>query len=171
MKTSLNQSSPHVVTLQETFLKTTSEKPYFQNYRFLRIDRPDDKRCGGVAMLIRNDVKFTRSTTYALFPFEICTAAIYTGGRVIKISSLYSPKHTRSFKRRIAAMFTDPDHFVFGDFNARHQNWNGSVINTAGAELFELQLDSGIVVKHPDCHTYMSPTAAPMQLNQPSTTS
>lgn len=160
LKYALQQSNPHVVTLQETFWNEIGiRQVFFANYIIHRTDRTG-QHGGGVAILVRRDVKHTRLPNYKLKPFEICTIAVQVQGRTIKISSLYSPTHTATFKQRVAALFTDPDHFVFGDWNARHPAWNGSAVNVAGTQLFDMQLSSGIVVHHPDCHTYQSPTAA-----------
>lgn len=47
-----------------------------------------------------------------------------------------------------------------GDWNARHQSWNGSISNAAGQQLHDLQLHAGLRVLHPGVHTYQSPCAA-----------
>lgn len=76
-------------------------------------------------------------------------------------SSLYLPHHTNTFKCRVAKLYERKDHFVFGDCNARHKDWNGSSPNNAGRQLMEMQvLSNNIRIMHPSTHTYMSPCAA-----------
>lgn len=157
----LTANSPHIVTLQETMLGPTN-RIYFPNYTCHRVDRPL-RNGGGVAILVRRDIRHHRAPTVASKPFELCSIIVSQNETKIQITSLYSPTHTNTFKARLASLFATRNHFIFGDFNARHNAWNDSKSNRAGNELFDLQLSNGIIVVHPDQHTYISPTAAATQ--------
>lgn len=155
LKRAIEQHKPHIITLQETFLNITS-KFYVDQYRIHRNDRLN-AHGGGVAILVRRDVPHRSTNISTLKPFELCSVAISVNGRKVTISSLYTPRHTPTFKRNIARLLTIPDHFLFGDFNARHDAWNGSTPNQAGKDLLDMITDNNLCVLHPPVHTYMSP--------------
>lgn len=153
----LHQYKPHIVTLQETLLKNDN-RLYFDQYAVLRADRPDNSGGGGVAILVRRDVRFRVAKVPCIKPFECASISLELNGRIITVSSLYSPRYSPTFKRSIAKLLNTHDHFIFGDYNARHPIWNGSMANTAGHQLLDMVTANNIQVLHPPVHTYMSNT-------------
>lgn len=103
LKNFLWEHKPHIVAIQETFWKPNF-KPYCHNYKVYRLDRPQQTG-GGVALLIQREVKSVQIDTPKLAPFEIVSAKVGWQDRYFIISSLYSPKYTKTFKNRVANLF------------------------------------------------------------------
>lgn len=158
LKKALEYHRPHVVTLQETWFKPNT-KFFIDSHRIFRVDRSDGRNGGGVAILVRRDMSVKSIKSPSAKPFEVVTIAVSLRNTIIYISSLYSPNHTTTFKRRLAKLMDIENHFIFGDFNARHQVWNNSATNLAGRELYDMVSTNNIAVMHPPVNTYCSPTA------------
>lgn len=79
---------PHnIIALQETFLKPEN-KIYFPDYVVHRSERLGGHG-GGVALLIRRDIRHKRIKAPKVSPMEIVTVNLYITGNPLHVSSVY----------------------------------------------------------------------------------
>ena len=139
----LETSSPHIVGICETWLKSNIT-PNFQNYDIIRLDRVARKG-GGVAFLIRKDLKFS------ILPLQDFAGG-YLEALAIKVAfsngwgnflMCYNPCKNITKEEFIHYFQQIPTpQFIMGDFNAHHKYWDpgllGSEENITGRNLFDL---------------------------------
>ena len=64
LKIAIYTTKPHIVVIQETWLKTKNKTPSFESYDVLRLDRDirrgrDREGYGGLMMLVRKDLNYS----------------------------------------------------------------------------------------------------------------
>ena len=110
-KDKLIEDKPHIVCLNETWLKPDRE-PSFQNYTAF-YDHRTDGNGGGLAFLVRNDLHCLKKT---LLPFangflEVQAMTVYSGNRSFDFLKLYNPNKNVSveeflyFFRKLSSNF------------------------------------------------------------------
>lgn len=122
-----------IVLLNETFLNSNS-RFYLQNYVIVRNDRPSHG--GGVAIGIHKTISFLQLPVYNTPTIENISVEVVINNRSIVVTSAYCPKYNQSFLQDIKKITPQNKEFLtFGDFNAKHTNWNCQRANTAGTQL------------------------------------
>lgn len=152
-----NTERPHVICLQETHLD--GQPWYVPNYTIYRRDR--NSRGGGVALLIRKDLRSRRVTIGNTYAIESVAAEISGPEGKFTVASVYSPRYTPSFKNVLNTIFGVPNIIVMGDLNAKGIAWNRCDWNQAGHALSEFLEDTIVRVLHPTRHTRISERGDP----------
>ena len=153
----LSTQSPHIVAIQETWLKQIDNQknntPYFRSYEVYRKDRKDrTRRGGGILMLIRKDITYK---VKELTPFnnnnsklEIQIITIQSNSQDIDIVNIYNPPdnnlNINEFKHYFSQI--NNNYLIMGDFNGHHPLWEpqkNPTPNLTGRTIYNL-LDENI---------------------------
>lgn len=157
----LNKKKIDVALLQETFLKSNHELNH-RDFICYRLDRMG-RRCGGVAILIRRNIKHCQIPTIQTAVIENIGVEIDChNGKSIKLISVYFPGTDNSvatmtsFNRDIKLLtYSNQSYFLCGDLNAKHRYWNCERRNTAGKLLFEEMTYGYFTISYPSEHTHI----------------
>lgn len=144
---------PHIVCLQETFANHNT-KIYIPNFTIRRIDR--GSHGGGVAVLIRRDIFHRYHRQFKLNSIETCTIELTVRNKQILLTSAYAPDTApvNVFSAEIRTLFNgDTEHFVIGDFNAKHPIWTNSTTRY-GTALSNMLAANGLQLMAPTQSTY-----------------
>ena len=150
--------NPDIVAISETKLNS-KHKIDFKDYNIIRRDRPNATQGGGVAILIRKNLKFRRLMLSEVEQFknlEIVTISLnLPDNQKLYIIAAYAAYGERlSFNKEIETLFQvlqldDPDNYfvMAGDLNARHTSWLNQSFNTRGTFLKKWLDDNEIKYK------------------------
>ena len=153
----MNGKLCHVLCISETFLKPTlpDSLAYLSGYKLIRNDRTNKGR-GGVAMYVRDDLKFKlifkSESNYSNKP-EILLVEVGTVNGKILIGVIYRPPNhgnLTDIEEALGAYSSNDDHIIVtGDFNCNVQSDTSDVrlIKTI-FDIFELN----ILETQPTCH-------------------
>ncbi|KAI8130893.1 RNA-directed DNA polymerase from mobile element jockey [Lucilia cuprina] len=145
----ITEHKPDCVLLNETKLNT-KHKIIFENYEFIRKDRPNSTRGGGTAILLRNDIKYKYCINKTINKFkylECCVINIpLKSDKTLYISSVYYPSgnNNECFQHELHQLFVylnlqslDNYYVIAGDLNSKHKDWGNENNNTKGNLLSE----------------------------------
>ena len=90
LKQFLSKNSYDLVCIQETFLKT-KHKIKFPGYTVVRTDRPDTTRGGGLLILAKEGLRFTKLDVDC--EAEHQAIKLYTESGTLVVVNLYLPSH------------------------------------------------------------------------------
>lgn len=158
----LQQREVDIMAISETKL-TTSDKLKIRGYDVVRKDRLENTRGGGVIILIKRDVDYTKLTTDRASTLIEHAAIKLVDGTIIV--SVYN-KPSSQFSERDIHYLTSLGNkvLIIGDLNARHSNWNNNRCNRNGNTLYNYTEHYPIIVQHTD-----SPTHFPSNGTTPTT--
>ncbi|KAG5669831.1 hypothetical protein PVAND_000124 [Polypedilum vanderplanki] len=158
----LNKYNIHVACICETNLNYQSKLKSDPNYRIHRLDRQDQSKRGGVAILVRKDVAYELLPLVSTKLIESIGVAIkLENGSKINIFSCYVPGSTTS--QQINNLFiydirklsnTSNKYYLVGDFYCKHRSWNCFQANRAGTLLYEESCSKELFIDHPPSHTH-----------------
>lgn len=142
-----------IICVQETHLNP-DKKIYINDFKLYRNDR--NSFGGGVAIAVRNNFKSKTHRISSPNNIENIAVAVETcRGQLIFVSA-YNPKYTSSFGNNIVELTDQADeYFIFGDFNAKHVDWNCHVNNQAGQTLHRLHNQMNFLIVHPMNYTHI----------------
>lgn len=174
----LEQHDIQIALINETWLEISDKLPYNTSFFMYRLDRTDTIR-GGVAILVRKNIKHNLKTTYQnLNLIEAIGVTVFTNRGEIDFISAYFPgasspvvknrcarvcgnnipaNITKLFGLDIKNLIKSSRWYpiICGDFNARNTIWNCLRNNQAGNALLKLtQLNTDIKLYFPSSHTY-----------------
>lgn len=134
----LQEKNVNIASLSETWFKPGSQVT-FSGYNLVRKDRPDGR--GGVALLIKNNLKFSHvsiSTNTANIAYIAAKIFLYNN-TYLTIVSLYIKPNTRISKTEYDRFFsTIPKPFIIaGDFNCHNVAWGSDVSDVSGKILLD----------------------------------
>lgn len=128
----INDHKPHLVLLQETYLKPHHTPPVYPDYTWHRHDRLRDKR-GGVAILVHKSVDFTPAAPPPnIVNTEIIGGHISTAEGRLYVASVYIPPKKGRKKELGRLLRSEPYLFVAGDLNAHWEPWGSRTSNNTG---------------------------------------
>lgn len=132
----LNKYKPDVLTLSETKL-SLKHKIYFKEYECFRFDRPNSKRGGGTAILIKRSIPCTRFNNDNINKFKSLETTIINiplrNNKKLIIVAIYIPykKGTTAYKSEFTSLFENLNinnlnnyYIIVGDLNAKHIAWS-----------------------------------------------
>lgn len=155
----INERKVDIVLLNETFLKP-KHKFKLRNYKIYRKDR--STHGGGVLIAIKNSIPHQHIPMFPTSTLENISVVININKRPVRLTSAYCPKYTRNFINDMDKITNTTDEFfIFGDFNAHHQNWNCHCSNTAGKTLYNHQLNSNYYIHSPNDFTRFTQRQSP----------
>jgi endonuclease/exonuclease/phosphatase family metal-dependent hydrolase len=147
-----------IALISETWCKKT-DNIKFPNYHCYRLDR-EGNRGGGVAILIRKEIKHQLLPDLRLTVIESIGISITVNGRNLNIFSVYYPGARRAaalsnFRNDIRVLTAAGSGYIIcGDLNSRHRSWNCARANGAGKVLFEENCRGNFVINFPHSPTY-----------------
>lgn len=152
-----NCADSGIVFLNETNLKSDINFN-IKNWNIFRNDRGNDG--GGVAILLRNNIKF-RNTKFFDFPIEAICMEIYINDEWVLIGSIYIPpnlkkngSHYQITEKDLKNIFNHKTKAIFGGyFNARSINWGDHSDNANGKVVWDFLQNSEFNI-----HPATSPT-------------
>jgi hypothetical protein len=147
LKTFLSQNFYHVVLLQETWLND-SKIISIPGYDIIRKDRPNPNNLktvhGGVAILVHRSFN-AKSIRFCETNFiDSVFLQIVLHDQSVTLGSIYASSNNKTlnsdqFRLEAEKLLSRPGAFMLvGDWNSKHQNWNGSKNNQKGTILNEL---------------------------------
>ena len=164
LKIAAYTTKPHVIAIQESWLKQKDKTPGFISYFTHRVDRIGRKG-GGLLFLVRKNLNYVHKD---LVPFrggvlEVQAISIKSNNQFIDILNIYNPRGTLNknefmhYKSQLNSRF-----FIVGDFNGHNPLWeptNNPHINGCGKILEEIINDQNdfTLVTPPDLITYFNP--------------
>lgn len=144
----LKDNNPDIVCLNETKLNST-HKVSFDGYTMIRRDRKGAKRGGGVAILTKEKIKFSKVNNNridSLSYLETCIIRISTlHNKSLYLIAGYYPagNNNELFKSELSTIFNvldlqNPNNFYIfaGDLNSKHSHWGNSTNNSKGTALY-----------------------------------
>ena len=123
----LKENDIDILTLNETWLKSNF-KLDIPNYNITRNDRPR-RRGGGVAILVRNDIKFDIIDTCSTINTdnEAITILLKDSQDPISITTIYIPPGSNINTTLLNNIKNSADNIIItGDLNAKHTDFNCS---------------------------------------------
>lgn len=156
---------PDIVLLNETKLNR-KHKLEFDQYNIIRRDRPNSKRSGGTAILIKTHIKHKPYTNIATKSFKFLETTIVkipmNDNKMLYIVSAYYPSGNNDshFKLEIRQLFEsinlqnlDNYYILAGDLNSKRVEWGNKDNNTKGNILFDWLAEYEILFR---CKFYAS---------------
>ncbi|CAF3609920.1 unnamed protein product [Rotaria sp. Silwood1] len=135
--------SPHLFLLSGVG-KQINKLPHVPNYKWYSAKGTNS--FGGVGFLVHQKMRTSlieETVNFVLIQIEIMDEKIF-------IASIYVPPGSMP-PLEIFDKYKDKEIFIFGDFNAKHQDWKCEENNVSGNKLREWLLDNGFETLHP-CH-------------------
>lgn len=153
----LHSNNIDIAIVTETWLNPNT-KLYFSNYNIIRLDSPR-VIAGGVAIIIKNSIKFNTFPSPKLSIGEVLLVNINAGVNLI-IGAIYIPPSITFDVNSLDSIFRGSRTPIIlgGDFNAKHTHWNNFYNNARGAKLFHYINNSNISIIHSDTFTYKQPS-------------
>ena len=141
----VNECNPGVICLSETWLKPNN-KFKLKGYDILRKDRLQGN-CGGVAILLKRELKYKVLNLNQFNNGNMECLAVKLNFRDFKVSifNCYSPPGQLTLNEldHYVDQLNDNDKIILcGDFNARHNDWDGGASNAAGNIMHSMILNS-----------------------------
>lgn len=148
-----------IALLSEIWL-TLEDNITLRNFDIIRKDRMG-RRGGGVAILIRSSIKYSKVDIHfdCHGQLEICAIKIFDSvGDTLLVSCYRAPDSQRINSIDWNNFFSQFDGrtIVGGDFNAHHSLWGDSRDCQVGLDLVNGILDSNFICLNTGCSTYVS---------------
>ena len=152
----LNTHNPAVLSLQETFLKT-SDNISLKNYSIYNyIFENADKASGGASVVVNNNVLHSQIQ----LDTELQAVAVsVTLHRVITICSIYIPPRSAVNIKALEHLVSQlPSPFILlGDFNAHNPMWGSTDTNAMGQVVEDFVEGLDLCLFNNKSHTYLHP--------------
>lgn len=150
----------HIALVSETKLNT-KHRISIENYDVIRTDRPNAKKGGGTAIIIRSDINYKRITNPSSNRNKMLEYTIVqlktTASQKIYIISIYITSNAQSeghFITELSELFTklkldeDNNYYVIaGDFNARHTEFGDRTNRLRGRLLVNWERNNAMKYK------------------------
>lgn len=147
--------SPHLICLQETWVKSTDRLPKIPNYVIAanHCRHRDNKKGGGVTIYVKNGIPYEPLDLNFNDPFlEVSSIILNLHSEKITLLNCYDPppsqdpisRSTEKYQKLIDLIPTQ-NYLLLGDLNAHTTLWS-SKRDTRGAKLHDLTTDSDLVI-------------------------
>jgi endonuclease/exonuclease/phosphatase family metal-dependent hydrolase len=138
----------YIACITETHLKNTD--PFKLNgFNIYRTDRNSTHSSGGVAILIKKNIKHYQSTLSNITNIEATAIIISTERHDIKIISAYNPPNKKILQEDISLLFQGMPTILLGDLNSKHQTWGCQKTNPNGNKLHKFTSEQRIIISPP----------------------
>lgn len=150
----LEEHHVDIIAIQETQLKP-GIRFTMPNYTVYRRDR-EDRRGGGLAILVKRNLKFTLLPSPNTTTVEALQGKIQMASQYIIIQSVYKSPHLPLPADDLDEMFNEPHIPIIavGDYNAKHNTWNRGPQNAAGITLFNYSQTHNLLIHHTNSPTH-----------------
>jgi hypothetical protein len=155
----LEQHHVDIACITETKL-AGKQFPPFSNFSVVRFDRKAETLGGGVAVLIRQNIPFSKLPLVTTL--ETVGVEIAAKPSPIRILAAYNPPGKQLTDEDLTKIFSSQHPTILaGDFNSKHLGWNCRVENPNGRHLHKLCLRHNLHVYAPLDPTYVSSNHEP----------
>ena len=128
----IDDHKPHLILLQETYLKPHHTPTVYRDYTWHRQDRLRDKR-GGVAILVHKSVDFTPAPPPPnIVHTEVIGGHISTTEGRLYVARVYIPPKKGRKKELGRILRSEPYLLIAGDLNAHWEPWGSRSSNNTG---------------------------------------
>ncbi|KAE9522699.1 hypothetical protein AGLY_016921, partial [Aphis glycines] len=134
-----------IACITETHLKN-HETFKLNGYNIYRKDRDHIHSSGGVAILIKKNIKHYQSITPNMIGLEAISITISTNKHQIKIISAYNPPNKKIQKEDISKVFDNHPTILLGDLNSKNQIWGCLKTNPNGIKLLQITSELRIII-------------------------
>jgi exonuclease III len=135
---------PHIISLNETKLNDFRADYILQinNYNTIYKSRNSMRNgAGGVALLIREDIKYSECKLFEDLDLEICAINITMNKKEVCVFSYYNPPQKELCEKVFQILKeTKTDFILLGDINAKMTSWKTGTNNTNGEILNDIIL-------------------------------
>lgn len=152
----LNNHNVDIACVSETHLKP-EESFKISNYKIYRKDRICDFAAGGVAILIKKNIRHDPIIVPNMISFELVGVQIYTlDDNIFKVYCTYLQPSKQIMASDLNKIFDNEQNptILAGDLNSKHPAWYSRVSNPNGRKLFDIMNRKQWVVYAPDSPTY-----------------
>ncbi|CAK9816290.1 RNA-directed DNA polymerase from mobile element jockey [Anthophora plagiata] len=142
----MDKKNPDIVMLNETKLNE-KHTVYFKNYKIIRNDRPNARKGGGTAIIIKKGIKHetihinTRTEVIETTAIRLNTS---DNNKLILIAIYAKKGPNAKFREELEKLFIELDlmkqsnyYVIAGDFNAKHESWANKINDERGIALKE----------------------------------
>lgn len=148
-----------IILLSETWLQK-KDNINIKNFDIIRKDR-STKKGGGVAILIRNGIKYQRTSVEynCNGQIELCSINLFINNEKWLIISCYkSPDNniTENNWKKFLDQFNNKKILIAGDLNAHHHLWGDEKIDTQGKRIYNAIDDTNLFFLNQGKKTYKS---------------
>lgn len=137
-----------LILLPETWIRD-NERLLLRNYDTIKSGR-GDRNGGGVAILVRNGIKYQKLSNLQNIPIglECCAIVEFLNNKKLTLISCYKPPMvTISVQSWVQFLCQFKGEFIIGgDLNSHHSAWGGSQVDKEGQSLFDALLLTNAVV-------------------------
>lgn len=160
-----------IIALTETHLKP-GDKFSLPGFTIVRLDRTTGKG-GGVAVAVRQPIKFETKTHYQTTVIEAIGIELRTSNGPLLVIAAYCPQQcyektgkARQFKNDLVKLTRHSKKFVVAcDLNAKHECWGNHRRNKNGNMVFDESQLGYFAVHAPHDPTFVSPAGSPACLD------
>ena len=157
----LNEHNPQFMTVNESKIRK-QHKIKIPNYHIIRKDR-ENARClgGGVAILVREDIKFDQIDT-SQFNEDFIAISFISEKRKIALATIYNPPNIEPNIDNFKHILNRFQHSIFmGDYNSEHEYFECIKSNKEGDYLFNVVEELNLLVMNDDSPTFYKNITAP----------
>lgn len=144
----LSRHKIDIACITETHLKNT-DLFKINGFNIYRTDRNSTHSSGGVAILIKKNIKHYQSTLCNITNIEATAIIVSTERHDIKIISVYNPPNKKILQEDKSLLFQGMPTILLGDLNSKHQTWGCQKTNPNGNKLHKFTSEQGIIISPP----------------------
>ena len=141
---------PHIISINETKMSEFSAKYILDIDNYTTIHRArslNQNGAGGVALVIRKDVKFSEFNKLDSLNKEICAININFNGTETCLVSYYNPPSLKIEGKVFEILKNNcKQYIIMGDLNAKSTLWGADKNNDNGDILENLMMDSDCII-------------------------
>ena len=127
LKAFIVEEKPDMITLNET--KLTGNMTFIiDGYTSIVMNRPGRTIGGGIATLIKNNLKYSNVQKYWIDKHEIIKVSIHSKNKKSNIVNCYIPPSAK-INKEVIELLSDKNTLIVGDLNAKHTLWGSKKVN------------------------------------------
>lgn len=154
LKKYMGTKKPDLVMLNEIKLDQQMSNFSLDVPDYITIAKPRKAGGGGVALLIREDLKYVEDRTLDSFGLELLSIKIRINNNDIRIISMYNPPSSKLNEELFRKIKEDGSFILGGDLNAKHLEFGCTNNNANGQILYNIIDEHELVLLNNGEHTH-----------------
>jgi hypothetical protein len=150
--------NPEIISLNETKMSEFNAKYILNinNYTTIHRSRNNDKNgAGGVALLIRNDIKFSESSLLESLNQELIAINTINNGKETCIIAYYNPPNLKIDEKIFDILKNEStEYIIMGDLNAKSTLWGADKNNENGDILDNIMIENDCIIVNNKDYTH-----------------
>lgn len=134
----LRENNIDVMLLVETHLCSKNNRFKINGYNTHLQNNPEDKPCGGTAVLVRNRLRYSPvPSVNSKFIQSSVVEITDQNQKIIRLAAVYCPPKSKISENQFSEFFNTlgPRFFAAGDFNAKSPHWASRLTTPRGKQL------------------------------------